>query len=276
MKRILKNIAIAFSVTALILTSPFALQNSSAHSGRTDANGGHHDYKNISGLGSYHFHCGGHPAHLHPNGVCPYKKGNKTNVIKYKKIKFQKSLTTQTGTYISLKLNSNGNKINWKSSNKKVASISKNGEVVAKKAGTTIITAKYNNTILYCHLKVLQAPPFSIEIYDWDFHSRQIKFKIKNTSKKTLTISSACIAYDDDYNYYTTMKNKKSVKIKTNKTKIIVYSNFTFPKSITYYAQRYMFKVKLNGKTRRCYAEYTYDYDIPFDFSLDKPYKNNK
>lgn len=27
-----------------------------AHSGRTDANGGHHDYKNKSGLGSYHYH----------------------------------------------------------------------------------------------------------------------------------------------------------------------------------------------------------------------------
>lgn len=43
-----------------------------AHSGRTDAQGGHHDYKNKSGLGSYHYHCGGYPAHLHENGVCPY------------------------------------------------------------------------------------------------------------------------------------------------------------------------------------------------------------
>ena len=43
-----------------------------AHPGRTDANGGHRDNKNVSGLGSYHYHCGGHPAHLHPNGVCPY------------------------------------------------------------------------------------------------------------------------------------------------------------------------------------------------------------
>ena len=42
-----------------------------AHSGRTDSSGGHHDYKNKSGLGSYHYHCGGHPAHLHTNG-CPY------------------------------------------------------------------------------------------------------------------------------------------------------------------------------------------------------------
>lgn len=43
-----------------------------AHSGRTDASGGHRDNKNASGLGSYHYHCGGHPAHLHPGGVCPY------------------------------------------------------------------------------------------------------------------------------------------------------------------------------------------------------------
>lgn len=32
-----------------------------AHSGRTDANGGHRDNKNKSGLGSYHYHCNGHP-----------------------------------------------------------------------------------------------------------------------------------------------------------------------------------------------------------------------
>lgn len=49
-----------------------------AHSGRTDGSGGHHDYKNKSGLGSYHYHCGGHPAHLHPNGICPYS-GSKTS-----------------------------------------------------------------------------------------------------------------------------------------------------------------------------------------------------
>ena len=44
-----------------------------AHSGRTDSNGGHRDYSNQSGLGSYHYHCGGYPAHLHKNGYCPYK-----------------------------------------------------------------------------------------------------------------------------------------------------------------------------------------------------------
>ena len=46
-----------------------------AHSGRTDSHGGHRDNKNKSGLGSYHYHCGGYPAHLHTNGVCPYQSG---------------------------------------------------------------------------------------------------------------------------------------------------------------------------------------------------------
>lgn len=43
-----------------------------AHSGRTDKNGGHRDNQNKSGLGYYHYHCGGHPPHLHPFDECPY------------------------------------------------------------------------------------------------------------------------------------------------------------------------------------------------------------
>lgn len=46
-----------------------------AHSGRTDSSGGHRDNKNVSGLGSYHYHHG-YPAHLHPNGVCPYSSAS--------------------------------------------------------------------------------------------------------------------------------------------------------------------------------------------------------
>lgn len=59
----------------MILTMSLAMTVTSfAHSGRTDSNGGHRDNKNKSGLGSYHYHCGGYPAHLHTNG-CPYSSG---------------------------------------------------------------------------------------------------------------------------------------------------------------------------------------------------------
>lgn len=62
--------------TSIILLSLTILPASLfAHPGRTDSRGGHKDNKNKSGLGSYHYHCGGNPAHLHTNG-CPYKGGS--------------------------------------------------------------------------------------------------------------------------------------------------------------------------------------------------------
>lgn len=65
----IKKLIIGLLTVILACTSLFA------HSGRTDSSGGHRDNKNKSGLGSYHYHCGGYPAHLHENGVCPYKSG---------------------------------------------------------------------------------------------------------------------------------------------------------------------------------------------------------
>lgn len=65
-KQITKILAIMFAIVLCVGNTCFA------HSGRTDASGGHRDNKNKSGLGSYHYHCGGYPAHLHPNGICPY------------------------------------------------------------------------------------------------------------------------------------------------------------------------------------------------------------
>lgn len=52
----------------IVLIALFLTLSVSAHSGRTDGNGGHHD----SITGEYHYHCGGHPAHQHANGICPY------------------------------------------------------------------------------------------------------------------------------------------------------------------------------------------------------------
>ncbi|HEK8844414.1 TPA: YHYH domain-containing protein [Clostridioides difficile] len=69
-----KLIAVAMSITMISVGS-----FSYAHSGRTDSSGGHRDNKNKSGLGSYHYHCGGYPAHLHNNGGCPYTGGGSSS-----------------------------------------------------------------------------------------------------------------------------------------------------------------------------------------------------
>jgi hypothetical protein len=80
----LKSFFLAFIMVIVINLVPFCnvINDSNiivaeAHSGRTDSRGGHKDNKNKSGLGSYHYHCGGYSPHLHDNGVCPYKSGNK-------------------------------------------------------------------------------------------------------------------------------------------------------------------------------------------------------
>lgn len=45
------RIRVLLAVLAFLFAVP-----ASAHSGGTDSQGGHHDYKNVSGLGSYHYH----------------------------------------------------------------------------------------------------------------------------------------------------------------------------------------------------------------------------
>jgi competence protein ComEC len=62
---LLANVDLTFNTTLITNTVE-------AHSGRTDSSGGHKDNKNMSGLGYYHYHCGGNPPHLHENWVCPY------------------------------------------------------------------------------------------------------------------------------------------------------------------------------------------------------------
>lgn len=68
-----KHILLIILIIILCIAIPFF---SFAHSGRTDSNGGHKDNKNVSGLGYYHYHCGGHPPHLHTNGICPYSSAS--------------------------------------------------------------------------------------------------------------------------------------------------------------------------------------------------------
>ena len=62
MKNKLKSLSKILLLSTILLAIPTTLF---AHSGRTDSSGGHKDKNNVSGLGSYHYHCGRHPAHLH-------------------------------------------------------------------------------------------------------------------------------------------------------------------------------------------------------------------
>lgn len=87
MKKSLKKCMVMI-MTGMLMIQPvvnFVVEDTAiiveAHSGRTDSSGGHKDNKNKSGLGSYHYHCGGNPPHLHNGGVCPYSSGYSTSSI---------------------------------------------------------------------------------------------------------------------------------------------------------------------------------------------------
>lgn len=84
MKKIIKKAAVISATVVLtfgtvIVTPDNMVTKVEAHSGRTDSRGGHRDNKNKSGLGSYHYHCGGYSAHLHTDGVCPYDSSSTTS-----------------------------------------------------------------------------------------------------------------------------------------------------------------------------------------------------
>ena len=149
-----------------------------AHSGRTDSSGGHKDNKNKSGLGSYHYHCGGHSAHLHTNGVCPYSSSSSSKKSSTTSSSAKKTTTTKTTTVpattepvnvdvTEIKINENienlelgeskvltatitpsnatDKNITWKSSDENIATISSEGEIIAKNSGTVDITATTSN-----------------------------------------------------------------------------------------------------------------------------------
>lgn len=155
-------------ILLIILSVILIGANAYAHSGRTDSRGGHKDNKNKSGLGSYHYHCGGYPAHLHTNGVCPYSSSagsakesvstssEKTTstvptTISVTDIKIKERLTnmevgeSQQLTVTINPYNATDQNVVWKSSDESIAIVSSTGVVNAIKSGLVDITVTSAN-----------------------------------------------------------------------------------------------------------------------------------
>ena len=171
------------SILLILLSVIFVGVTTYAHSGRTDASGGHRDNKNKSGLGSYHYHCGGHPAHLHTNGVCPYSSSSSSSSSKSSKSSGSSSSSSKSSTSSSSSSSSNeepstvevtdikisenlgdievgenkvitatitpdnatNKNITWKSSDESIATVSSYGLIRAIKPGVVTITATSSN-----------------------------------------------------------------------------------------------------------------------------------
>lgn len=212
-KRILAAIMSAAVIASAVPSVPSNTEvlTVEAHSGRTDSSGGHRDNRNASGLGYYHYHCGGYPPHLHPGGVCPYSggggvesnsgSGSGSSGTQTPKLKISKTtLSLVAGKSATLKLNMSG--ASWSSSNKKVATVSSNGVVKAKKAGKTTISAKYNGQTVKCRLTVKEAPIIKVSVNDWKEDDGIITLRIKNVSNSRVVIQPDMRVFDWSYAGY--------------------------------------------------------------------------
>lgn len=148
-----------FILVLTIIVSPLTAL---AHGGRTDSNGGHKDNKNKSGLGYYHYHCGGNPPHLHDGGVCPYssvtvssasqsKTSSEPTEVYASSVEIsEKPTNLDLGEEFNIKYSvypdSAINKdITWSSSDESIALVDSEGLVTTHGIGTTVITATTSN-----------------------------------------------------------------------------------------------------------------------------------
>lgn len=173
MKNKIKRLSKIIALLGILLAFPTTIL---AHSGKTDSSGGHKDKNNVSGLGSYHYHCGGYPAHLHDGGVCPYSgsaksstttksiitNNSKASTTKAKSSTEAKNVEVKNVTLKASKskieineeltivatvtpISANNKSLTWKSSDNSIATVSSSGVVKAIKDGTVSITAISSN-----------------------------------------------------------------------------------------------------------------------------------
>lgn len=124
-------------------------------------------------------------------------------------IKFDKtSYTVRKGEKLKLKVSSNKNKVVWKSSNEKVASVSQNGIVTTKKVGKVTITATLKGTKkkAKCYIRVGNAvKKVSVN-----------KNKVTLTEKKKFTIKTTVLPSN---------AANKSVTYKSSNTSVATVSS---------------------------------------------------
>ena len=163
------------------------------------------------------------------------------------------SATIEIGSSKQLKLKYAAHKVKWKSSNKKVAVVSKSGKVKAKKKGYCTITAKSGGKTYKCRIHVIEPRVlFFADIETYVTRNNYFEVRIRNNSSKNLYITSGERVLHSGYKEYDRrIYLTKQVKIKPGATKRIrfyVSGGYTYP-DCNYFTLYYRFR--FNGKNRQ-------------------------
>lgn len=173
-----------------------------------------------------------------------------------------KKMTIYQGYTDQVYVKNTDSKVTWKSSNKKVATVSKGGYIKGKKIGKATITGKVDGKTVKCKVTVKREPiNFRVDLYGYDTRSNTFNLTIKNRTKHKLRIySSGAYSLDKDYKSYDRKlrltKNRKYIDIKAKKSKDI---DFKVKGSRTWWdvkdAEVY-FYVKFSGKKFKVCGDY--------------------
>lgn len=143
-------------------------------------------------------------------------------------------------------------KITYKSSNKKIATVSKSGVVTAKKIGKCTITVKNNGKTYKMKVNVVrQDPDFGARLTAYNTRNNYFTVKFKNNSNKALTILRGTTkVMDADYKSFDRNINlSKSYTIKPGKSKTIKFKVKGKPTWYKYIDFTLQYKFKFDGKT---------------------------
>ena len=243
-KNVLKKVVVVIAIL-IILTIPTV---NYAHSGRTDANGGHKDNQNKSGLGPYHYHCGGYPAHLHDGGICPYsgaastvsssssQSTSTTTSSKPSKVNVS-SIEIDTGdvelligeskvlTATVSPSNATDKTITWTSNDKDIVMIDSEGEIKALGVGEATITVKTSNG-KEDTIKVTVNP---IKVSEIKVSEIDINLKVDETKSLTVEVlpedaTDKTVTWSSENEEIATVDNGVITAVKTGTTKIFCES----------------------------------------------------
>ena len=247
-KNVLKKVVVIVAILIMLCVPTVNF----AHSGRTDANGGHKDNQNKSGLGSYHYHCGGYPAHLHDGGVCPYSSSaaSTTSSSSSSSQSISKTTTSSIPSKVNVSSvdidtgdvelligeskvlsatispsNATDKTITWTSSDKDVVMIDSEGEIKALGVGEATITVKTSNG----KEDTIKVTVNSIKVSEIKVSETDVNLKVDETKSLTVEVlpenaTDKTITWSSENEEIATVDNGVITAIKSGTTKIFCES----------------------------------------------------